>query len=160
MRVFAYMDKLMSFLMCLGAALAQLQTPSLPIRTVGTLAVPGATLTYETVGPAHETGEQPSSAGPLLLFISGANGDADTWRPISKVLSSSHPGLAVATYDRRGFSRSVLSTTEAQDYGHRLSTDADDARRLIEHLLSGGGIGNNNRPRYVLATSSGAIVAL
>ena len=38
----------------------------------------------------------------------------------------------VATYDRRGFSRSLLD--RAQDYAHRVATDADDARWLIEEL--------------------------
>jgi hypothetical protein len=38
----------------------------------------------------------------------------------------------VVAYDRRGYTRSVLD--RAQDYVHGLETDADDARRLIEHL--------------------------
>jgi pimeloyl-ACP methyl ester carboxylesterase len=40
--------------------------------------------------------------------------------------------IMVVAYDRRGYTRSVLD--RAQDYVHGLETDADDARRLIEHL--------------------------
>jgi pimeloyl-ACP methyl ester carboxylesterase len=54
------------------------------------------------------------------------------------------------TYDRRGFSRSMLDGP--QDYDHRLATDADDVLRLIEHLT--------DQPANVFGNSSGAIVAL
>jgi pimeloyl-ACP methyl ester carboxylesterase len=40
----------------------------------------------------------------------------------------------------------------AQDYGHRLEADADDARRLIEHL--------SDEPAVVFGTSSGGVIAL
>ena len=50
----------------------------------------------------------------------------------------------------RGFSRSAL--TGAQDYEHRLDTDADDAALLIKHL--------SKEPAIVLGNSSGAIVSL
>jgi pimeloyl-ACP methyl ester carboxylesterase len=56
----------------------------------------------------------------------------------------------VATYDRRGFSRSHLTGT--QDEARRLETDADDARRLIAHL--------SDEPAIVFGSSSGGIVAL
>jgi pimeloyl-ACP methyl ester carboxylesterase len=56
----------------------------------------------------------------------------------------------VVIYDRRGFSRSQLDGP--QDYDRRLETDADDVRRLIEHL--------SNEPATVFGASSGAIVAL
>ena len=123
---------------------AQAQQPNhealeTPEFASGNLPVPHATLHYETIG-----------TGPLLLFISGANGDANIWHPIARILASN---FTVAMYDRRGFSRSLLSLTEAQDYDNRLATDADDARLLIQHLSPGV-------PAYVLGTSSGAIVAL
>lgn len=51
----------------------------------------------------------------------------------------------------RGFSRSYLNG--AQDYAHRLETDADDANRLIQHL-------SPNEPATVIGNSAGAIVAL
>jgi len=54
------------------------------------------------------------------------------------------------TYDRCGFSRSTLDGP--QDYEHRLATDADDVRRLIEHRTS--------HPALVFGSSSGALVAL
>ncbi|MEN4473854.1 alpha/beta hydrolase [Mycolicibacterium cosmeticum] len=56
----------------------------------------------------------------------------------------------VVLYDRRGFSRSTLDGP--QDYTHRLETDADDVRRLIEHL--------GNTPATVFGASSGGIVVL
>jgi pimeloyl-ACP methyl ester carboxylesterase len=56
----------------------------------------------------------------------------------------------VVTYDRRGFSRSQLD--RPQDYDHRLETDADDVRRLIEHL--------NDEPALVFGASSGGVVVL
>ena len=103
---------------------------------MSSLEVDGATLYYETVG-----------SGPLLLLISGANGSADIWRRFANHLKDD---FKVVMYDRRGFSRSYLSGS--QDYEHRLATDADDVKRLIEHL--------SNEPATVLGNSSGAIVAL
>lgn len=107
--------------------------------TTGYLDVNGASLYYETYG-----------TGPLLLFISGANGDADIWRPIAKILASNY---TVAIYDRRGFSRSYLSPAAIQNYTLRLETDATDAKLLLDHL-------SPSKPVTVLGTSSGAIVAL
>jgi pimeloyl-ACP methyl ester carboxylesterase len=109
--------------------------------TTGNLSVPGASIYYETYG-----------SGPLLLCISGANGNADIWQFIAQHLSSSY-NYTVAIYDRRGFSRSYLTPTLPQDYSRRLQTDADDVHLLIEHL-------SPNDPATVLGTSSGAIVAL
>jgi pimeloyl-ACP methyl ester carboxylesterase len=111
------------------------------VQTTGYLTVPGASLYYETYG-----------TGPLLLFISGANGDADIWRPLAQTLSSATP-YTVAIYDRRGFSRSYLSSTAAQNYTDRLSVDVNDVKRLTDHL-------SPKEPATVLGTSSGAIVAL
>ena len=51
----------------------------------------------------------------------------------------------------RGFSRSYLNG--AQDYEHRLETDADDAARLIQHV-------SPHEPATVIGNSAGAIVAL
>jgi pimeloyl-ACP methyl ester carboxylesterase len=98
--------------------------------------VPGAQLYYEIHG-----------SGPLMLLIPGANGDANVFPPLTEQLSNRY---TVATYDRRGFTRSLL--TGPQDYARRLATDADDARRLIEHLAL--------KPATVFGSSSGAIVAL
>jgi pimeloyl-ACP methyl ester carboxylesterase len=102
----------------------------------GCLEVPGARLYYETRG-----------AGPLLLLIPGANGDANGFPPLAGRLAAD---FTVVTYDRRGYTRSILDGV--QDYAHRLETDADDARRLIEHLAA--------EPATVFGTSSGAVIAL
>jgi pimeloyl-ACP methyl ester carboxylesterase len=112
-----------------------------PKQTTGYLTVTAASIYYETYG-----------SGPLLLFISGANGDTDIWRPIARTISSS-ANYTVAIYDRRGFSRSYLSSTLPQNYTQRLAVDANDTRLLIEHLSPA-------QPATVLGTSSGAIVAL
>lgn len=100
------------------------------------LDVPGAHLYYETHG-----------RGPLMIMIPGANGVADGFRMVAEHLSAHY---TVLLYDRRGFSRSRLDGP--QDYTHRLQTDADDVRRLIEHV--------SDEPATVFGASSGGIVAL
>jgi pimeloyl-ACP methyl ester carboxylesterase len=105
-------------------------------KQMSTLKVPGAQLYYEVEG-----------SGPLLILIPGARGDGESFRPLASHLISQYQ---VVTYDRRGFSRSLLDGP--QDYDHRLATDADDVQRLIEHLT--------DQPAIVFGTSSGAIVAL
>ena len=82
------------------------------------LEVPGARLYYEATG-----------AGPLFVLIPGAPGSADSYRMIAGPLAEHY---TVVAYDRRGFSHSALDGP--QDYDHRVETDADDVRRLIEHL--------------------------
>jgi pimeloyl-ACP methyl ester carboxylesterase len=105
-------------------------------KHMSTLTVPGAQLSYEVSG-----------SGPLLILIPGASGVGEVFRQVARELSARYQ---VVTYDRRGFSRSQLDGP--QDYDHRLSTDADDVRRLIEHLT--------NQPTTIFGNSSGAIVAL
>ncbi|TWT13870.1 alpha/beta fold hydrolase [Reyranella sp. CPCC 100927] len=100
------------------------------------LDVPGAQIYYETRGE-----------GPLLLLIPGANGDGNVFPPLADRLAGHY---RVVTYDRRGFTRSVLSGP--QDYARRLAIDADDAMRLIRRLSDG--------PATVFGTSSGAVIAL
>jgi acetyltransferase/esterase len=82
-----------------------------------------------------------------MLLIPGASGGGDGFQRVAKYLAAR---FTVATYDRRGLSRSQLDGP--QDYVHRLETDADDVRRLIEHL--------SGEPATVFGASSGAIVAL
>ena len=103
---------------------------------MSTLKVPGAQLFYEVSG-----------SGPLLILIPGAAGVGEVFRPLAHHLISQYQ---VVTYDRRGFSRSLLDGP--QDYDHRLATDADDVQRLIEHLT--------DQPAIVFGNSLGAIVAL
>jgi pimeloyl-ACP methyl ester carboxylesterase len=84
---------------------------------------------------------------PLLILILGASGTGEAFRLLTHHLTLHYQ---VVTYDRRGFSRSSLDGP--QDYVHRLATDADDVRRLIEHLT--------DQPAIVFGSSSGTIVAL
>ena len=102
-----------------------------------TLKVSGATLNYQLSG--H---------GPLLLLISGANGEHGIYQGLARALEDEY---TVLTYDRRGFSQSSL--TGAQDYAHRLQTDADDVERLIAQE-------GREQAATVFGSSSGAIVAL
>lgn len=105
-------------------------------KQMSTLKIPGARLYYEVSG-----------SGPLLILIPGASGTGESFRPLAHHLTSQYQ---VVTYDRRGFSQSHLDGP--QDYDHRLATDADDVRRLIESL--------SDQPATVFGSSSGAIVAL
>jgi pimeloyl-ACP methyl ester carboxylesterase len=82
------------------------------------LEAPGARLYYEVCGE-----------GPLLVVEPAAKGEAYIYRDVADKLSTRYQ---VATYDRRGFSRSKLDG--AQDYDRRLGTDANDVRRLIKRL--------------------------
>ncbi|MFD8381809.1 alpha/beta fold hydrolase [Streptomyces sp. NPDC059679] len=100
------------------------------------LDVPGAKLSYEMRG-----------SGPLMLMIPGAGGDGGVFAMVAEHLAAHY---SVITYDRRGFSRSRLDGP--QDYDRRLAADADDVRRLIEHLSDG--------PAIIVGTSSGGLVAL
>ena len=103
---------------------------------MSTLKVSGAQLFYEVTG-----------SGPLLILIPGAGGDGEVFRPLARELAAQYQ---VVTYDRRGFSRSHLDGPQSDD--SRLVTDADDVRRLIEHLT--------DQSASIFGNSSGAIVAL
>lgn len=100
------------------------------------LTVPSAQVYYEVEG-----------SGPLLILIPGASGTGESFRPLVSHLTAHYQ---VVIYDRRGFSQSKLGGP--QDYTHRLATDADDVRRLIEHVT--------DQPAMVFGNSSGALVAL
>jgi hypothetical protein len=63
----------------------------------------------------------------------------------------------VVTYDRRGFSRSYLEGP--QDYEHRLETDADDVRSLIEHLMKERILTAQARPTSARTYSSSPLYA-
>jgi pimeloyl-ACP methyl ester carboxylesterase len=106
------------------------------MKQVSILTVPGAQLYYEIQG-----------SGPLMLMIPGAPGEAGVFKKVSKHLKLNY---TVVTYDRRGFSRSRLDGS--QDYDRRLETDADDVRRLIEHL--------SDNPAIIFGSSSGGVIAL
>src|SRR5437764_10891811 len=103
---------------------------------MGILDVPGARLYYETHGN-----------GPLMVMVPGATGEAGSFTMVTEHLAAHY---TVVTYDRRGFSRSRLDGP--QDYDQRLATDADDVRRLIEHV--------SDEPATVFGSSSGGVVVL
>ncbi|MFE7933063.1 alpha/beta fold hydrolase [Streptomyces sp. NPDC057456] len=110
-----------------------------PPRT-GTLAVPGATLHYETRG-----------SGPVLLLIPGGAGDAGMYAGMTPELAARH---TVVSYDPRGLSRSPLDgPADAPRADERVSVWSDDAHRLLE-LLS------PDEEAVVLGCSSGAVVAV
>jgi pimeloyl-ACP methyl ester carboxylesterase len=115
------------------------------------VAVPGGSLYYLTRG-----------RGPVLLLMGGGPSNADTLEPLAAELAGT---CTVVTYDRRGYSRSVVTDPAGPDPAgpdptrpdgapglSGLSRHAADARRLIAAL--GGG------PVSVFGTSFGALVAL
>src|SRR5262245_7664995 len=105
-------------------------------KPMSILEVPGARLYYETYG-----------SGPLMLMVPGAAGQADPFKRVTEHLAAHY---TVVIDDRRGFSRSQLDGPRDDD--HRLEADADDVRRLIEHV--------SHEPATVFGTSSGGIVVL
>lgn len=104
--------------------------------TTGQLKVPGASLYYEVSG-----------SGPSLLLIPGGAGEAGPYRGLVHQLADR---FTVVTYDRRGFSGSLLDEPPIDD--RRLEADGSDVRHLLQQVA--------RRPSYVFGSSSGAIVAL
>ena len=100
-----------------------------------TLAVPGATLTYDVTG-----------SGPVLLLVPGGPADATMFAPIRPLLAEDH---TVVTYDPRGISRSPLDGEPGAD---TIREHADDVRRLLDAVGAG--------PADVFASSGGAITLL
>ncbi|MFF7468411.1 alpha/beta fold hydrolase [Streptomyces sp. NPDC008092] len=102
--------------------------------TDGMLAAAGADLHYEVRG-----------AGPALLMISGAGGDAGYYSAVAEDLADA---FTVITYDRRGNSRSTGRNGDPTT----LDRQAADARALIEGLAGGRAL--------VFGSSAGAIIGL
>ncbi|MFG2965050.1 alpha/beta fold hydrolase [Streptomyces sp. NPDC048288] len=100
----------------------------------GMLAVAGADLYYEVRG-----------AGPALLMISGAGGDAGYYAAVAEDLADA---FTVITYDRRGNSRS----TGRDGTPTTLDEQAADARAVIAALAGGHAL--------VFGSSAGAIIGL
>ena len=76
----------------LQTQLSEIREKCIPANTVSLvvmsyLEVHGASLYYESIG-----------RGPLLLCISGANGDADVWRDLANCLKER---FTVVAYDRQ-----------------------------------------------------------
>src|SRR3954447_11641813 len=103
---------------------------------MSSLDVPGARLHYDIRG--H---------GPLLLLIPGATGTGESYSSLAECLAAHY---TILTYDRRGFSRSLLDGPPADT--HRLQADTDDVRRFVVNV--------SDAPAIVFGSSSGAIVAL
>src|SRR3546814_5953802 len=82
-----------------------------------------------------------------MLMVPGATGSAYSFQRVREHLAARY---TVATYDRRGFSRSQLDGQ--QDYDRRLETDANAVRRLIEH--------SSDKPAILFGSSSGGIIVL
>jgi len=101
-----------------------------------TLAVPGATVYYETRG-----------TGPTLLLIPGGNGDVG---PYDRLAAHLADRFTVTAYERRGFSRSPIQVP--LDEAERLRADADDAIRVLDAV--------GQQAAFVFGSSSGAIVGL
>jgi pimeloyl-ACP methyl ester carboxylesterase len=98
-----------------------------------TLAVPGATLTYDVTG-----------RGPVLLLVPGGPADAAVFTHIRPVLAEDH---TVVTYDPRGLGRSPLDGDPGDDV---IREHADDVHRLLAEV----------GPADVFASSGGAITML
>jgi pimeloyl-ACP methyl ester carboxylesterase len=101
----------------------------------GTGAVNGTPLYFEVRG-----------AGPSVLLISGAMGDAAYYTKIAELLSNE---FTVATYDRRGNSR---STPPARWSATSMDEQADDAAALLASL--------DLAPAALFGNSAGALIAL
>ncbi|MEU8638644.1 alpha/beta hydrolase [Amycolatopsis sp. NPDC048633] len=98
-----------------------------------TLAVPGATLTYDVTG-----------RGPVLLLVPGGPADAAVFTALRPLLAEDH---TVVAYDPRGLSRSPL---DGKPGGDTIREHADDVHRLLAEV----------GPADVLASSGGAITML
>ncbi|MDS0139369.1 MULTISPECIES: alpha/beta hydrolase [unclassified Amycolatopsis] len=98
-----------------------------------TLAVPGATLTYDVDG-----------TGPALLLVPGGPADAQVFTHLRPLLAEDH---TVVTFDPRGLSRSPLDGTPGPD---PVGDHAGDVHRLLAEV----------GPADVLASSGGAITLL
>ncbi|GAA2760915.1 alpha/beta fold hydrolase [Actinopolymorpha rutila] len=127
-----------------------------PRRTAGTLEVPGAHLYYETWGFERRD-------APLLLMIPGGLGDAGFFSSVGPALANDY---RVATYDRRGNSRSTVATPYPEA---RIDEQTADALALLD-LLGDPGHDDRSRaedegerepaPAYVFGGSGGAIIGL
>jgi pimeloyl-ACP methyl ester carboxylesterase len=98
-----------------------------------TLAVPGATITYDVTG-----------RGPVLLLVPGGPADAAVFTALRPLLAEDH---TVLTYDPRGLSRSPLDGDPGND---TIRDHADDVHRLLAEV----------GPADVLASSGGAVTML
>lgn len=111
------------------------------VKTVGRVAVPGATLYYEVTG-----------TGPVLLLIAGGGTDAAVFDGIVPQLAAQY---TVVTYDPRGNSRSPLTTDPTDE---RVDVAAEDALAVLDAVA--GDTSYEDGGVYVFGSSSGAITAM
>jgi pimeloyl-ACP methyl ester carboxylesterase len=88
--------------------------------------------------------ELSAGAGEPAILVHGSWGDHHNWAQVVPALSSS---LSLATYDRRGHSRSERPPGQGS-----IHQDVADLAALIEHLFGG--------PAHVIGNSFGAAIAL
>lgn len=101
----------------------------------GTIEANGTKLYYELRGK-----------GPPLLFVPGAEGDAEEYLRVAELLDDE---FGVLSYDRRGFSRSPRPIGYI---GTTVDRQTDDAAALLAAL--------GHAPAAVWGNSSGAIISL
>lgn len=94
--------------------------------TTHSLAVPGATLTYDVRGPL------PSADGSPSLLMIGQPMDASGFTTLAPYF----PDRTVVTYDPRGLGRSVRHDGAVE---HRPEQQAQDLHMLVGALGSGDG---------------------
>jgi pimeloyl-ACP methyl ester carboxylesterase len=82
--------------------------------------------------------------GEPVILVHGSWGDHENWMPVLPALSNS---LNIATYDRRGHSRSERPPGQGS-----IQQDVADLAALIEHVFGG--------PAHVIGNSFGAAIAL
>lgn len=118
----------------------QLRQLDAMVETSGVLKLPTASIHYETRG-----------RGDLLILIAGMTGTGVIFSELARCLSSEY---RVATYDRRGFSRSTMNDVEENvQQENILALNAQDAVALIEHL-------SPLSPAIIFGTSEGALIAV
>jgi pimeloyl-ACP methyl ester carboxylesterase len=84
-------------------------------------------------------------SGPILPILQGGSGNAEGSEALANQLADH---FTVATYDRRGLSRS----TPIQSERYELGSHADDAARLIAAL--------SQEPAFVFGSSMGALIGV
>jgi len=104
----------------------------------------GANIYYNTVG-----------AGPVLIFVPGANGTGDIFAQAAEFLKDK---FTVVMFDRRGYGQSELTSPTPDeianiDSTYRIKTDAADIKALAQEL-------SPNKKIYIMGSSSGSIVSM
>ena len=85
-----------------------------------------------------------NGSGDPVILVHGSWGDHNNWAQVAPALSTT---FHVATYDRRGHSRSERPAGQGS-----IHEDAADLAAIIEHLFAG--------PAHVIGNSFGAAIAL